>query len=49
MYAIVSTFVLNFFNFSTLVVSTVASGILFAHFPTVECIAKVEAFYVMTS
>ena len=31
------------------VVSTVASCILFARFPTVECIAKVKAFYVMTS
>ena len=28
-----------------LVVSTVISGILFACFPTVECIAKVKAFY----
>ena len=35
----------TFKAFNLLVVSTVASGILFARFPTVECIAKVKAFF----
>ena len=32
-----------------IVVLTVVSGILFVHFPTVKCVVKVKAFYVMTS
>ena len=32
-----------------LVVSTVASGILFAHFSTVECISNKSGFLFMTS
>ena len=39
----------NNFGHFWIVVLTVVSGILFARFPTVECIAKFEASYVMTS
>ena len=44
-----SKFVHDEIKKNSLVVLTVVSGILFALFPTVECVAMVKAFYVMTS